>query len=109
MCDLVSTVTHNYFTDYLMRVAKERDIEGFGLLTNSELDEAGRRDKEPTLTELYPGIFARSRSLVDTDVGDSVYPGGLQANAAKWELFLCSTEHSRRKAMEDGIVYSYEE
>lgn len=59
-------------------------------------DDAAVVDNEPTSTYLHSGIGLP----VSGPEHFSVYSSGMQASAADWELFICSSEEMRQKASE---------
>jgi hypothetical protein len=66
-------------------------------------DNAAVLDKEPTSTLLRPRIDLPMIS----ESQHSVYSHCSQANAADWELFICSTDEQRQKARDCGGFYLF--
>lgn len=105
-------VVRNYYTDYLESKCENGDINlaaPSAAWRSEASEEPARRDKEPTTTTLSDGIYTGQRVLVEEimDWEESIYPGGRQANAAKWELFMCASEDLRQLAVKNGEVELY--
>ncbi|OHW99359.1 hypothetical protein CSPAE12_01945 [Colletotrichum incanum] len=92
----------NYYVDYLEQHAKELGCDIVDMRTNSECEDAAVRNKEPTTTWLDSGIHAHDYALMDSNPDGDVYSAGAQANAASWELLICSSEEMRRRAREEN-------
>ncbi|GKT41630.1 uncharacterized protein ColSpa_01811 [Colletotrichum spaethianum] len=99
----------NYYVDYLDQRAKELGRDVADVRTSSAREDAAVRDKEPTTTWLATGIFAHEFSLLNSYPDGSVYSVVGQANAAKWELLICSSEEMRRRAREENGLRLYED
>ncbi|OHW99805.1 hypothetical protein CSPAE12_01515 [Colletotrichum incanum] len=99
----------NYYIDYLEQRGKELRRDAAGIRTSSACEDAAVRDKELTITWLDLGIFAHKFSLMDSYPDGSVYSAGGQANAANWELLICSREEMMRRAREENGLRLYED
>jgi hypothetical protein len=105
----MSDATHpvrSYYTDYLERREAENQerprarYDYYGSYTEGQdlCDAAAAVDKEPTSTYLRERIDLPMLSEAQV----SVYSDGWQANAAEWELFICSSEEQQQKARDRG-------
>ncbi|KAF4807486.1 hypothetical protein CGCSCA5_v013379 [Colletotrichum siamense] len=99
----------NYYVDYLEQHAKELGCDIVDLQTNSECEDAAVRNKEPTTTWLDSGIYAHDFALMDSNPDEDVYSTTGQANAASWELLICSSEEMRRRAREENGLRLYDD
>ncbi|KAJ4997352.1 hypothetical protein K4K48_007041 [Colletotrichum sp. SAR 10_66] len=99
----------NYYVDYLEQHAKELGCDIVDLRTNSECEDAAIRNKEPTTTWLDSGIYAHDFALMDSNPDEDVYSTTGQANAASWELLICSSEEMRRRAREENGLRLYDD
>ncbi|GKT96469.1 hypothetical protein Ct61P_14319 [Colletotrichum tofieldiae] len=108
-CRWPNSPNKNYYTDYLEQRAEELGREAGNVQTSSECENAAVRDKEPTTTWLDPVIIAHEFSVMDSYPDDSVYSWGGQANAAGWELVICSSEEMRRRAREEQGFRLYQD
>ncbi|OHF03210.1 hypothetical protein CORC01_01594 [Colletotrichum orchidophilum] len=99
----------NYYVDYLEQRAKELGRDIVDMPTNSECEDAAVRDKEPTTRWLDPVICGHDYALMDSNPDGDVYSVGGQANAASWELFICSSEEMRRLAREENGLRLYDD
>lgn len=67
-------------------------------------------DKEPSDNWLHASLAALELTSDQGSVG--VYDGGIQANAAEYNLFICSPEQLRKEVAEQydtGLLYMYHE
>ncbi|OIW32666.1 hypothetical protein CONLIGDRAFT_660508 [Coniochaeta ligniaria NRRL 30616] len=103
----------SYFTDYMERQGWEH-VSAAGVRRHDEYydnthglcETAAVLDKEPTSIFLRPRVDFPMTS----EAQDSVYSNCWQANAADWELFICSTDEQRQKARDcGGFYFFYEE
>ncbi|KAL0935448.1 uncharacterized protein CTRU02_210039 [Colletotrichum truncatum] len=102
-----SSPNRNYYVDYLEGRAKELGVSVHRTDNATNCLDAAVRDKEPTTFWLSTYVAGRPYVLVDSNPGGSIYPGGTQANAASWELLMCSSEELRREAEDGGEFMLY--
>lgn len=95
----------NFYTDDLERRAAEKGVGlaswAAGQTGRGYSCSCARRDKEPTSAWVPREIQAGPWALVEQQ-GGGVFPDGVQANAAEWELYIAVTDDVRRRAAEEG-------
>lgn len=103
--------SRNFYTEYMERRAKEMGIKLTALPgSDSECEDAAVPNKEPGTTWLNDSIVAGDYALTDSCPDTCFYPGMItQPNAASWELFICSSEGTRRYARIEQGVRLYDE
>ncbi|KAH8664681.1 hypothetical protein BX600DRAFT_464860 [Xylariales sp. PMI_506] len=91
------TANRNHYTEAVERWAAERGIRLPSAVAQLEVS----KDKEPTIAWVPPQIQAGSYVIANQQGG--IYPHGLGANAAEWELYVAVKDGVRRRAAEEGI------
>ncbi|KAK1561503.1 LOW QUALITY PROTEIN: uncharacterized protein LY79DRAFT_595499 [Colletotrichum navitas] len=99
-----SSPNQNYFVDYLAEYAKELGVSVHRTNNATDCLDAAVRDKEPTTLWLSTYVAGRPYALVNSKPSGSIYPGGSQAKAAKWELLIYSSEELRHKAEDSKFM-----
>lgn len=112
------TENHGHGTFYREDLERRARDMGFDVTDNASEAEAEHNlniwctnhDKEPSDNWLHASIAALELTSDQGCVG--VYDGGIQANAAEYNLFICSPEQLRKEVAEQydtGHLYLYHE